>query len=291
MYRIFYAEKNTTLNERFPEQNAGIDQILEFTKHVSGTIVDGRYRSQTFNTRILIDFGSEIDSVTTAVNDGKIPPLGNAATSASVYLSLRSSDATDLIQKYNLEAFPVSQSWSHGQGYVSDNPKTTKGASWYYRNSKDLATNWTTGSAASRNVSSGTTETRGGGTWMTGSTYEASQSFSYESTDVNMNITTLIDNWLGSPSTTTKLENHGLLLKFSGSQETESKPWLCSLMRGIFPSLSCTTLSGAHLPNPGFDEKWSFNYSPKQIAQHQCAQNYPRLFIRQVCFCSRLFAK
>ena len=73
MYRIFYAERDTTLYERFPNRNTGIDQILELTKNQSGSIVEGRYRSQTFNSRILIDFGSEIDSLTTAVNSGKLP--------------------------------------------------------------------------------------------------------------------------------------------------------------------------------------------------------------------------
>ena len=60
MYRIFYAERDTTLYERFPELNSGIDQILELTKNASGSRVDDLVRGETFNTRILIDFGSEL---------------------------------------------------------------------------------------------------------------------------------------------------------------------------------------------------------------------------------------
>ena len=37
MYRIFYAERDTTIYERYPKQNTGIDQILELTKLASGS--------------------------------------------------------------------------------------------------------------------------------------------------------------------------------------------------------------------------------------------------------------
>lgn len=202
MYRIFYAEKDTTLYERFPNRNTGIDQILELTKNQSGSIVNGKYRSQTFNSRIIIDFGSEIDSLTTAVNSGKVPPIGNSEASASVYLSLRAADASDLLQKYNLKAFPISQSWVNGQGYVSDNPETTIGASWLYRDIKD-GTTWNTA-----NDQPATTETNGGGTFITGTTYEASQSFNNQVPDIRMNVTDIVDNWVKG-----NITNYGFLVK------------------------------------------------------------------------------
>ena len=37
MYRIFYAERDTTLREAHSEQNTGIDEILELTKVASGS--------------------------------------------------------------------------------------------------------------------------------------------------------------------------------------------------------------------------------------------------------------
>ena len=45
MYRIYYAEKDTTLYERFPEQNTGIDEILELTKNASGSKIEGKIRA------------------------------------------------------------------------------------------------------------------------------------------------------------------------------------------------------------------------------------------------------
>ncbi len=213
MYRIFYAEKDTTLYERFPDKNTGIDQILELTKNQSGSIVDGRYRSKTFNTRVLIDFGSEIDTLISDINLNKVPALGNSENSASVYLSLRSSNASDLLQKYNLKAFPISQSWTNGQGYANDFPETTKGASWGYRDSKNVTT-WNTEDAHSKGQL-GLSETEdGGSSWITGSTYEASQSFNNQIPDLYINVTDIVDNWVKG-----NITNYGFIIKRPYSDE------------------------------------------------------------------------
>jgi len=209
MYRIFYAERDTTLYERFPNRNTGIDQIIELTKNQSGSIVDGRYRSKTFNSRMIIDFGSEIDTLTTAVNSGKVPPLGNATNSASVYLSLRASDASDLLQQYNIKAFPVSESWVNGRGYFNDNPETTDGASWLYRDQKDKTT-WNTS-----NDQPALFQANGGGTFITGTTYEASQSFNNQVPDIRMNVTDIVNNWVKG-----NITNHGFIVK---RPETDEK--------------------------------------------------------------------
>ena len=41
MYRLYYAERDTTLYEQYPDQNTGIDQILELTKIASGSKLNG----------------------------------------------------------------------------------------------------------------------------------------------------------------------------------------------------------------------------------------------------------
>tara|TARA_Y100001963_G_scaffold92318_1_gene127101 strand:- start:105 stop:1646 length:1542 start_codon:yes stop_codon:yes gene_type:complete len=56
----------------------------------------------------------------------------------------------------------------------------------------------------------------GGGSWYT-SHAKCSQSFSYESPDVNMDITDMVNNWLDGTTV-----NNGLILKWSGSQEDSS---------------------------------------------------------------------
>ena len=48
------------------------------------------------------------------------------------------------------------------------------------------------------------------------------QSFSYESPDVEMDITSMVNTWLTSSYDDGGIDNYGLLLRFSGSQETDS---------------------------------------------------------------------
>ena len=60
---------------------------------------------------------------------------------------------------------------------------------------------------------SGSRSTTGGGAWYRNNA-ECSQSFSYESPDVNMDVSDIVNNWLDN-----SISNNGLILKWSGSQE------------------------------------------------------------------------
>lgn len=213
MYRIFYPERDATIYEKYPSKNTGIDQILELTKIASGSRWNGQIQSNTYNSRILINFGTEITTLRTAVNAGVIPPLGNTSNSASVYLTLKAAEASDLLLDYTLEAYPISQSWINGNGNYNDIPEIKNGVSWYYRSSEDIADYWDTGSASS--VGSGSaTETNGGGTWIVGSGYVASQSFSNESPDIRMNVTDIVNKWV-----TNDIQNYGFIIKRSLADE------------------------------------------------------------------------
>lgn len=204
MIRIYYAEKDTTLYEKYPTQNAGIDQILELTKISSGSKFQGEIQANTYNSRILIDFGSQITSIKEDIDAGIIP------TTITAHLKLYAANASDLLQTYNIEAYPVSESWVNGGGNYSDTPIQKYGTSWYYRSSDDIQDQWNTGSAASVGQM-GTTETLiGGGTWMTGSGYESSQSFQNESPDLRIDITDIVSKWT---DTSNALTNYGLIIK------------------------------------------------------------------------------
>jgi hypothetical protein len=208
MYQLYYIDRDATLYERKPTQNTGIDPIVELTKIASGSNFEGAIQSKTYNTRILLDFATQITALSQSIVNGEIPKLGSHPLSASVYLTMIAADASDLPLSFDLKAFPVSQSWVMGNGYKIDNPITKKGVSWYYRDAEDPGTRWNTGSAASSGDAS-TTELLGGGAWMTGSGYEASQSFSNpRSLDVRMNITDITEKWLNG-----SIANNGLILK------------------------------------------------------------------------------
>ena len=209
MIRIYYAQKDTTLYEKYPTQNTGIDQILELTKISSGSKLQGEIQANTYNSRVLIDFGSEITSITNAITSGDIPTFdkGNVSSS-SAFLKLYAANASDLLQSYNIKAFPVSESWINGGGNYSDTPIQEFGTSWYYRSSDDIADQWNTGSAASVGQMGATETLIGGGTWMTGSGYEASQSFQNESPDLKIDVTDIVSKW-----TTGALTNNGFIVK------------------------------------------------------------------------------
>ena len=213
MYQLYFAERDTTLYEKFPDQNTGIDQILELTKVSSGSKLNGIIQANTTNTRILLDFGTQISSITADVSNGKIPPIGTGINSSSVFLTLKASDASDLPLSYTIKAFPISESWSNGNGTHADIPITTNGASWHYKDAKNPGTVWTTGSAASYN-NLGVFDNQGGGTWMTGSGYEASQSFQNQSPDIRMNVTDIVQRWVDSD-----IANNGFMIKRNYDQE------------------------------------------------------------------------
>ena len=212
MYRIFYAERDTTLYEKYPKQNTGIDQILEITKIVSGSKLNGAIQANTYNTRVLIDFGTEITAITNAIAAGDIPALSNEnITSASIFLNLRAAEATDLLHNYSIKAFPVSESWQNGNGSFGDEPINKVGASWYYRSGDGGGSDyiaWLTGSAHSNGQMGTTEKDNGGGTWITGSGYEASQSFSNEAPDIRMNVTDIVEKWRANSIT-----NNGFMVK------------------------------------------------------------------------------
>lgn len=203
MYQLYYTDRDTTLYEREPTRNTGIDQILELTKIASGSKLDGIVQSDTYNSRILLDFGAQITSLSESIVAGKIPTLGTS----SVYLTMTAADASDLSLQYTIKAYPVSESWNNGTGNKNDAPITSNGASWYYRDADEPATPWNTGSAASSGDPS-VTNLLGGGTWMTGSGFEASQSFSFELPHIRMDITDIVSKWLDGSIT-----NNGLIIK------------------------------------------------------------------------------
>lgn len=214
MIQLYYPERDSTIYERYPSRNAGIDQILELIKIASGSLFEGEIQGNTYNSRILIDFGSQITAISTAIANGDIPPIGLIANnSASVYLNMRTAYATDLPLDYTLYAFPISESWTNGSGHYNDMPEQDNGVSWYYKDNATQATRWATGSAPSVNDYS-VTNVQGGGTWYTGSGYQATQSFVNGNIDMRMNVTDIVKKWVDGD-----ISNNGFIIKRSVNDE------------------------------------------------------------------------
>ncbi len=212
IYNI-YTDRDTTLHEKYPTQNTGIDQILSLAKIASGSLLNGFYQSNTYNTRILIDFATQLSEVSNSIVSGEIPVPGLGTASSSFFLTLNAADASSLPISYSLMAFPVSESWDNGTGYFDDIPIATNGASWKYRKG---STEWASGSQINSGGAGGRSEV-GGGTWYTGSGYEATASFNYASPDIRMNITSIVQKWFKNT-----IPNNGLILKRPTIDERDS---------------------------------------------------------------------
>ena len=208
MIKTIYADFDNTIYEKTGSLNAGIDSILEIQKVSSSAGI--------YTSRILMKF--PLGDISESCRNGTI-------TSPKFYLNIYQTDAAEIPADYTLITYPVSQSWSVGQGRkldpVSINLYDKVGSSWIYRNKQNEGTNyvvardtqWTSRSLAtdSNMVYSSVT---GGGTWY--SNYYGTQSFELETADIRMDVTPAIQYLL------TGSRNDGLIILRSGSQETNT---------------------------------------------------------------------
>ena len=199
MHYFEYATKDTTLYQgrATSSQNTGLDEILEVRKDMNDT------GTQINVSRFLIKF--DLNYISSSYASGLIP------TTAEYYLNLYDANSEELGSSDVLYAYPVSQSWENGQGKFEDYPQDLEGASWRYRTGATTADQWVTGSNNS------------GGTWFNGAstthTLEASQSFTNEPSDVRMDVTGIVKNWITSGSS---YPNEGFIVKRSGSFDPSS---------------------------------------------------------------------
>ena len=224
------------------DKNFGNDGILELKKVF-------QHNSFEYQTQALVNFaGTDFTEMSKSVSSGDIP------SNAEYYLRLFEAEGTsELSEEYILSAHPLWKSWVEGSGKSTDNPKNTNGVSWENRNdiknggaiswsytdgarevaiAGDLDLNGVSfdefhvafgsssqpfGNVTSSNFLGGNDKDDKGGVWINRPGYIASQSFSSQATDVEMNVTDMVNKWLGGT-----ISNYGLILKFSGSQETDS---------------------------------------------------------------------
>lgn len=205
------ANRDTTIYEATESLNAGIDEVLELQK-----IISASNTSNTFNSRILIDF--DLTEVSNSVANNIIGTYPGKST-AKYMLNLYTLQASEIDYIYGVEAFPVSQSWLMGRGRRVDKiangalSHDREGASWKFRDGeKYVGTQWASGSQIDGNSTGSYSTNPGGGTWYTSS--KASQSFNYEGTDLRMDVTDIINGWFDG----TRVQDGFIILR-SGSQE------------------------------------------------------------------------
>jgi len=194
MYYFVTSSKDTTIYLQQPTQNTGFDEILEVSKTYYGNLKD--------NARTLIKF--DTNAISESIASGEI-------TMSSAELILKECESSEIPTDYTIYAYPVSQSWDMGIGTRFDNI-STDGCSWEKRTTSLtwLGTDFASGTTGSFNGK--------GGTWYTGSA--ASQSFSYESTDIEMDVLTPLNSWISS-----SIPNEGWIIKHDSSLENDTEDY------------------------------------------------------------------
>ena len=196
MHYFEFAQKDATLYEGTvtQSQNTGLDEIIEVSKHMNdtATIVNA--------SRILIKFN--LTTISESIQNSTIPANTTGVNKTKYYLNLYDAASSELTANDLLYAYPVSQSWTMGEGKFYDSPKTTEGVSWRYRTGETTGDQWVSGSNST------------GGTWYSGSGFQASQSFDHETTDMRMDVTDIVNHWIKSSSA---YPNEGFIVKRSGS--------------------------------------------------------------------------
>ena len=187
MHYFEFAEKDAILYEKSGSLNSGLDEILKIRKDVSdaGDVITV--------SRAVIKFDTSTIS--------KLKTAGTIKDDAKYYLNLFDARPTALATSQSLYAYPVSQSWTMGDGRSYDNPITTEGCSWFYRNGENDGLLWSE-------------ESSSGGSWYSNNdgAYEMSHSFNRKSKDMRMDVTGIVNAWLDDT-----IPNEGFIVKRSGS--------------------------------------------------------------------------
>ena len=199
---------STVDGESFKDQNFGRDQILEVKK-------DFFNNSFNFQTRALVQFnGTDFTEMSQSIVNGNID-------NPKFFLRLYEAEGnSELSQEYKLAIQPISQSWTEGTGKFGDRPKNVNATSWENRSNPmgGDATTWT-------KVGGGVSVITGSAISGLGGVVSSSvQSFNNQSPDINVEVTDMVNMWLGAVRPTNHIvKNYGMLIRFSGSQETDSE--------------------------------------------------------------------
>lgn len=189
MIKFYTASYDASVYLQQPVQNTGRDPILEIAKTYYGDIKD--------INRTLIKF--DISAISQSIASGEI------AGDWKSYLNLKSAKSEEIPAEYTIYANAVSESWDMGLGIRFDNI-TTDGVSWRYRNGfNKWQENAIAGTAVYPAGVTGSANAEGG-VWYTASM--ASQSYSYQSDDIHMDITDMVKMWVSGT-----IENNGLILR------------------------------------------------------------------------------
>ncbi len=193
-YYFLTASKDASVYLQQPDQNAGLDEVLEVSKVYYGNIKDV--------SRALLKF--DVVPLSSSIADGSV-------TMSEATLILKETESEELPLEFTLEAYPISQSWEMGNGTRFDDISTA-GVTWNNREG-DTSLRWLETSEFS-DVSTGSYEGKGGTFYYASSSL---QNFEYKTTDVYMDIKTIMQDWVSG-----SIPNDGIILKLPLAKENDT---------------------------------------------------------------------
>lgn len=194
MIYFLNASNDATIYSVNKKKNTGLDQLLELNN------IKDSLNSPNGVSRILLKFD---------INDATQYITQNSITVSDVKLILRETVKTNVpIDSFDIMIYATSGSWSNGNGYFYESVNSS-GVTWTHRDI--LAGNrWLSGSYSQ--YATGSSPNGDGGIWWTN--YSSSQSYSYETRDINVSVKNIFNAWANN-----SIPNDGILLKLSNSYE------------------------------------------------------------------------
>ncbi len=196
-YYFLTASKDASIYLQQPNQNTGLDEILEISKIYYGNIKD--------ISRALLKF--DVGFLSSSL-------VNNTIEMDEATLILKETKTQEIPLQYTLYGYPISGSWEMGIGTRFDNI-STQGVTWNYREG-DSKLDWLQNGL---NLGTDANPNNGqGGTWWT--SHNTQQTFNYQSADVEMDAKDLLRAWMSG-----SIPNDGLMLKFDESLENDTQDY------------------------------------------------------------------
>ena len=197
MYYFLTASKDASIYLQQPNQNTGLDEILEVSKVYYGNIKDV--------AKSLIKF--EVGYLSSSLVDTSI-------SMSEATLVLRETESNEIQLEYELYINAVSGAWEMGAGTRFDNISTA-GVTWNYREG-DSQLEW-----LQNNFNAGTTSSFAsgvGGVWWT--TPVSTKNYNYESADLLVDVKTILQQWISGSK-----PNDGFIIRFGTDEELDTQDY------------------------------------------------------------------
>jgi hypothetical protein len=198
MYYFLTASKDASIYLQQPNQNTGLDEILEVSKVYYGNIKDV--------AKSLIKF--EVGYLSSSLADTSI-------SMSEATLVLRETESNEIPLEYTLYINAVSGAWEMGAGTRFDNISTA-GVTWNYREG-DSQLEWLENPGFVAETTSSFASGVGGVWWVTPL---STKNYNYESADLLVDVTSLLQNWLSG-----SIPNDGFIIRFGTDEELDTQDY------------------------------------------------------------------